>query len=125
MASIMIVFGRLMWSKRTANSSDSTAISVSELSTAVDTMSKFQSGDTIVVTSLSADTLPTTNISHSNANMPPAGLGVKDESASVTASDIDLSVPLSIPSISNRNNVSNFVIFLWKWVFDRKSIRWN
>lgn len=109
MASIMIVFGRLMWSKRTASTSDSTAISVSELSTTVDGMSKYQSGDTIVATSLGAETQPTTNISNSNANVISTGipLGTKDE-ASETTSDIDLPAPLSIsiPSISNRNNVS-------------------
>lgn len=106
-ASIMIVFGRLMWSKRSAGTSDSTAISVSELSTTVDTMSKYQSGDTIVVTSHGAETQPTTNISSTNANTAPAfvPLATKDE-ASETTSDIDLPVPLSIPSISNRNNVS-------------------
>lgn len=104
MVSIMIVFGRLMWSKRTANTSDSSAVSVSELSTTVDAMSKFQSGDTIVVTSMAAtDTPPTTNIN--NAQITPATISMKEE-ANETASDIDLSTPLSIPSISNRNNVS-------------------
>lgn len=105
MASIMIVFGRLMWSKRTANTSDSTGVSVSELSTTVDTMGKFHSGDAIVVTSMANDTPQTTNISNSSAQITPANVTTKEDT-SETASDIDLSTPLSIPSISNRNNVS-------------------
>ena len=51
----MFVFGRIILHKRQASAMNSGAVSVSELSTTVDAMTKLQSSDSIVVTTLNAD----------------------------------------------------------------------
>lgn len=99
---------------------NSGAVSVSELSTTVDAMTKLQSSDTIVVTTLNADdageATKTKDGPIGGGGISSGGIGgggkvamsvVTDKMGNDSiASDIDLTAPLSIPSISNRNNVS-------------------
>lgn len=115
----MLVFGRIILHKRQASAMNSGAVSVSELSTTVDAMTKLQSSDTIVVTTLNAgddDGGDATKTKDGPNGIGMGGIGgagkvaltgVTDKMGSDSiASDIDLKAPLSIPSISNRNNVS-------------------
>lgn len=95
----MIVFGRIILHKRNASALNSGAVSVSELSTTVDAMTKLQSSDTIGVTTITADS-ETTNTKANNA------IANSTDECNESTSDIDLTAPMSIPSISNRNNVS-------------------
>lgn len=112
----MIVFGRILLHKRNNSAMNSGAESVSELSTTVDAMTKLQASDPVVVTTMNdlggsngnesnGSIAETTNNSLVNGSLPTV-----DESIENT-SDIDLSAPISIPSISSRNNVSFEYIF--------------
>lgn len=103
---------------------NSGAVSVSELSTTVDAMTKLQSSDTIVVTALNADDDDATKTKDNGMSIGGGGGGggggngvvisngkamnvaTDDMGSDSNAPDIDLTAPLSIPSISNRNNVS-------------------
>lgn len=100
LSSIMVVFGRIILHKRNASAMNSSAVSVSELSTTVDAMTKLQSSDTIVVTTMTTDS----DVVNTKASSP-AIANANDECIDGT-SDIDLTTPISIPSISSRNNVS-------------------
>lgn len=117
----MLVFGRIILHKRQASAMNSGAVSVSELSTTVDAMTKLQSSDTIVVTTLNADDggdatkTKDGSIGGGIGSVIGGGGGGKIAMSGVVTdkmgndtitSDIDLTTPLSIPSISNRNNVS-------------------
>lgn len=97
----MIVFGRIILHKRNASTMNSSAASVSELSTTVDAMTKLQSSDTIVVTTITTD---------SDNNITKVGTNINNSTDEhiENASDIDINTPISIPSISSRNNVSHF-----------------
>lgn len=123
----MLVFGRLLLHKRNNSTMNSTAASVSELSTTVDAMTKLQSTDAVVVTTMTND--PTNDIESTKAKaivktaaptttvakqtmQNNGGLASIDETIDNT-SDIDLTTPMSIPSISNRNNVSIHHSFLF------------
>ncbi|XP_055301870.1 uncharacterized protein LOC129568237 [Sitodiplosis mosellana] len=97
LSSIMIVFGRIILHKRSASTMNSGAASVSELSTTVDAMTKLQSSDTIVVTTMNNDN--DTNITKTGTN-----INNSTDKRTENTSDIDLTTPISIPSISNRNN---------------------
>lgn len=99
----MIVFGRILLHKRNTSTIDSTAVSVSELSTTVDAMTKLQSNDAIVVTTMTTDAETTTN---NATNIIRSDLTATNDENTENTSDIDLTTPLSIPSISSRNNVS-------------------
>lgn len=99
----MIVFGRILLHKRNTSTIDSTAVSVSELSTTVDAMTKLQSNDAIVVTTMTTDAETTTN---NATNIIRSDLTASNDENIENTSDIDLTTPLSIPSISSRNNVS-------------------
>lgn len=119
LSSIMIVFGRIILHKRNASRMNSGAASVSELSTTVDALTKLQSSDTIVVTTITNDNDTVTNATKTGSNINNS----TDERTEST-SDIDLTAPISIPSISSRNNVSHFqqsivlntiAIFNWRW----------
>lgn len=109
----MLVFGRIILHKRQASAMNSGAVSVSELSTTVDAMTKLQSSDTIIVTTLNAGADDGGDATKTKDG-PIGGGGGKVAMSSVAdkmgndsiASDIDLKAPLSIPSISNRSNVS-------------------
>lgn len=110
LSSIMFVFGRIILHKRNASAMNSGAVSVSELSTTVDAMTKLQSSDTIVVTTMTTDndTTATATKNANNSNIKSGNNTINnsnDECADIT-SDIDLTTPMSIPSISSRNNVS-------------------
>lgn len=94
---------------------NSGAASCSELSTTVDAMTKLQSTDAVIVTTMTNDNTPTGEIT-STVPSPSApattnngGLASIDENIDNT-SDIDLTTPMSIPSISNRNNVRFFFL---------------
>lgn len=110
----MLVFGRIILHKRQASAMNSGAVSVSELSTTVDAMTKLQSSDTIVVTSLNGADDDAGDATKTKDGLNGGGGGKKIALNDVAdkmgndsiASDIDLKAPLSIPSISNRNNVS-------------------
>lgn len=101
LSSIMIVFGRIILHKRNASTMNSGAASVSELSTTVDAMTKLQSSDTIVVTTMASD---------SDTNITKLGTNINNstDEHNENVSDIDITTPISIPSISSRNNVSHF-----------------
>lgn len=114
----MLVFGRIILHKRQASAMNSGAVSVSELSTTVDAMTKLQSSDSIVVTTLNADDADDatktkdgpigggiSSVGMGGGKVAMSGVTDKMGNDSI-ASDIDLTAPLSIPSISNRNNVS-------------------
>lgn len=104
----MIVFGRIIVNKRNASAMNSGAASVSELSTTVDAMTKLQSSDTIVVTTLTTDTESTNPAKNTNTTTTPTTTSINKSTDECTesTSDIDLTTPMSIPSISSRNNVS-------------------
>lgn len=108
LSSIMIVFGRIIANKRNASAMNSGAASVSELSTTVDAMTKLQSSDTIVVTTLTTDTESTNPAKNTNTTTTPTNTSINKSTDECTesTSDIDLTTPMSIPSISSRNNVS-------------------
>lgn len=112
----MLVFGRIILHKRQASAMNSGAVSVSELSTTVDAMTKLQSSDPIVVTALNGDDGDVTKTKEGcGGGGGGGGVGGSVKAMSMTdeavgsdsiAPDIDLKTPLSIPSISNRSNVS-------------------
>ncbi|XP_031633868.1 uncharacterized protein LOC116347430 [Contarinia nasturtii] len=109
LCSIMYVFGRIILHKRNASAMNSGAVSVSELSTTVDAMTKLQSSDTIVVTTMTTtdnDTTATTTKNTNNTNIKSTGIAINNTNDECTdnTSDIDLKTPMSIPSISSRNN---------------------
>lgn len=106
---------------------NSAGASVSELSTTVDAMTKLQSTDAVAVTTMTNDpidvestakaitkaTAPTTATTASTTTKTTTTLSMQNNSglASIdenidNTSDIDLTTPMAIPSISNRNNVS-------------------
>lgn len=99
LSSIMIVFGRIILHKRTANSMNSGGASASDLSTTVDALTKLQSSDTIVVTTMTTDNDTTKNGTGNTVNK-------STDECNENTSDIDLTTTMSIPSISSRNNVS-------------------
>lgn len=101
LSSIMFVFGRIILHKRNASAMNSGAASVSELSTTVDAMTKLQSSDTIGVTTMANDN-DTANGKNSTT------ITSSTDECTENAPNIDLTAPMSIPSISSRNNVSVF-----------------
>lgn len=114
----MLVFGRIILHKRQASAMNSGAVSISELSTTVDAMTKLQSSDTIVVTALNADDVDAATKTKDNSIVGIGGISnggsksmnaADDVGTDTIASDINVTTPLSIPSISNRNNVSIIV----------------
>lgn len=116
----MLVFGRIILHKRQASAMNSGAVSVSELSTTVDAMTKLQSSDTIVVTTLNAtdDGGGGGDMTKTKDGPNGGGIGATDKMGNDSiASDIDLKAPLSIPSISNRNNVSWCCCFYYRFEF--------
>lgn len=97
----MIVFGRIILHKRnTASGMNSGAVSISEVSTTIDAMTKLQSSDAIVVTSLTND------IDGNNTKIAASTINNPTDECTENTSDIDLTTKMSIPSISSRNNVS-------------------